>query len=250
MPPVPPFFGSRGSESGSRSGSGRGGGGSGRFGAPPFFGSGQTGPSQRRQQQQPQRARPSPNNGNSNPYNLLGPGTRVVARGLVGATHLNGRAGTVLRYRPEIRRYDVKLDADISDYIATGEGTAPVAMRPENLLQTAKVKVRGLRSQPNLNGKQGTVVGYSPERGRYVVRVDSGLLSLSSREVSLRPSNFCIPDGTCVRLEGLRNAPHWNGKYGTVAGWVEGEGGEGDGRYQVSLSRQYAVLVRMENVML
>merc|ERR1712032_1052907 len=99
---------------------------------------------------------------------------------------MNGRRGVVLRYQRESGRYLIRLEADIAGYIS-GENVAPaVAVKPENLLQTTRVRIRGLRSQPSLNGREGTVSAYSDERDRFVVRVGGGVLS-PSREVGLRP---------------------------------------------------------------
>lgn len=190
------------------------------------------------------------NNGNSggNPFNQLRPGTQIVTQNLVSSPHLNRKRGVVLQYQPQSGRYLVQLQSDISSFIA-GD-SSPVAIRPENLLQAAQVRIHGLRSQPGLNGREGTVCAYSSQRNRYVVRVEeSGLLSSSAREISIQPTNIRIPSGTCVRLEGLENASQWNGRYGTIVRWVEAAGG-GPGRYEVCLSRQYGVRVKMENVRL
>jgi hypothetical protein len=125
---------------------------------------------------------------------------------------------------------------------------APVAIRPENLLQTAKVKIQGLRTQPTLNGKEATICAYSRATNRYVVKVDH---LLSAREISLQPTNIRITNGTLIRLEGLQQASQWNGMYGTIICFIEDTSGTaGFGRYEVKLSRQYGVRVKVENVRL
>ena len=175
------------------------------------------------------------------------PGTEVVTHGLVGSPHLNHKRGVVMQYYPHSGRYLIQLESTIPSFIAGN--VAPVAIKPENLLQTTKVKIHGLRSQPNLNGKTGVICAYSKERNRYVVKVD--FLLAPTREVSLQPSNIRIPNGTLVRLEGLQQASQWNGKYGTIARWVESDSGTpGGGRYEIRLSRQYGVRVKMDNVRL
>ena len=181
---------------------------------------------------------------NGNPFNRLRPGTQIITQHLVNAPHLNHQRGAILRYQPQSSRYLVQLQSDIGSFI-TGEA-APVAIKPENLLQTVKVKIHGLTSQRNLNGKEGTVIGYSRERNRYVVKVD--YLFSDSREISLKPTNIRIPNGTCVRLEGLEQASQWNMKYGTIIKWVGDS--NGSQRYEVCLSRQYGVRVKLENVRL
>jgi len=124
------------------------------------------------------------------------------------------------------------------------------AIKPVNLLQTGvKVKIHGLQTQPQLNGKVGTIRGFSRQRQRYIVQLS--VLLCPTREISLQPINIRIGNGMCVRLEGLQRTPQWNGKYGTIVGWVEDDSGtSGSGRYEVRLSRQYAVRVKMENVRL
>ena len=187
-------------------------------------------------------------NSNGNPFNIMRRGTQVTTQNLVNSPHLNGQAGSIVQYQPSTQRYQVQLEASVTKFM-NHNMQGPVAIKPENLLQTPKIKIHGLQSQPNLNGKEGTIIGYSRQRDRYVVEVDY-LLS-PSREISIKPTNIRIPSGTCVRLEGLQRTPQWNGKYGTIVGWVEdGSGTSGSGRYEVCLSRQYAVRVRMENVRL
>ena len=141
-PFVPPFFG------GSRSGSNR----SSRGGTrppfvPPFFGN------------RSQQTGSSPYaNSNGNPFNQIRPETQIITQNLVNSPHLNGQSGIVLHYQRESARYLVKLNerSNISSFIATGEGNAStVAIKPENLLQTIKVKIHGLQSQPRLNGQEG-----------------------------------------------------------------------------------------------
>mmetsp|Transcript_30576 Transcript_30576/g.57904 ORF Transcript_30576/g.57904 Transcript_30576/m.57904 type:complete len:479 (+) Transcript_30576:200-1636(+) len=191
-------------------------------------------------------------NTNTNPFNQIRPGTRIITQHLVNSPHLNGRYGTILHYQTQSSRYLVQLEANISSFIG-GDSTTPVAIKPENLLQTGvKVKIHGLQSQPRLNGKGGTISAYSKERNRYIVQINPSLLSTTApREISIQPINIRIPNGMCVRLEGLQRTPQWNGKYGTIVGWVEDESGmSGSGRYEVRLSRQYAVRVKMENVRL
>mmetsp|Transcript_13260 Transcript_13260/g.28654 ORF Transcript_13260/g.28654 Transcript_13260/m.28654 type:complete len:452 (+) Transcript_13260:52-1407(+) len=190
----------------------------------------------------------SPNrNSNANPFNQIRPGTQIVTQHLVSSPRLNGRHGTIMQYQPQSGRYLVQLEADISTFIV-GDSTAPMAIKPENLLQTGvKVKIHGLQSEPRLNGKEGTICAYSKDRNRYVVQITSLLAPI--REISIQPTNIRIGNGMCVRLEGLQRTPQWNGKYGTIVGWVEDQSGtSGSGRYEVRLSRQYAVRVKMENV--
>jgi hypothetical protein len=227
---VPPFFRTRTS---SNDGTEGGGGTGPSFFAPPFFG----GQSNNRQQV---------HSSNANPFNLLRPGTRVATQNLVRSPHLNHRGGIVLQYQPESARYLVRLESDVVSNFITGNSTAPVSIRPENLLQTSRIKIQGLRTEPRLNGKEGIICSYSIATNRYVVKVSN---LLSTRDISLQPANIRVPNGTLVRLEGLQQASQWNGKYGTVTSFVEdGNGAADSGRYEVRLSRQYGVRVKMDNV--
>ena len=186
------------------------------------------------------------NNSNGNPFNLLREGTQIVTQNLVNSPQLNNQQGIVIQYQPQSSRYLVQLQhTNIGSFI--GGETAPVSVKAENLLQTVKVKVHGLRSQTNFNGKEGTIRSYSRERNRYVVKVN--FLLSDAREISIQTVNMRIPNGTVVRLEGLENASQWNGKYGTIVRFVdEVESGSSSGRYEVCLSRQYGVRVKPDNV--
>ena len=222
---VPPFFGTRTSSNGTDSS------GTALPFTPPFF--------------RNQRSQQQTSSSNANPFNLLRPGTRVVTQNLVQSPHLNCRGGVVLQYQPQSARYLVQLESDNISNSITGN-VAPVAIRPENLLQTSKIKIQGLRTEPSLNGKDATICSYSRATNRYVVKVYN---LLSTREISIQPANIRVPNGTLVRLEGLQQASQWNGKYGTVTNFFEDTNGTaGSGRYEVRLSRQYGVRVKMDNV--
>ena len=251
---------------------GGGGGGGGSFRRMnPFLNNQHAGSSSRssssggRQQQQQQQY-------DLNPYNTLRPGTQVILQNLTRSSHLNKKRGTILQYQAQTLRYLIQLETDTttsfipSPTTYVNNTTLPiVSIKAENLLQPIKVQIVNLRTQPYYNGKVGTITAYSRPINRYVIKIETfSLLSTSSREVSVQLCNIRIPNGTLVRLEGLEHAAQWNGKYGTVARFVEGGlprgggggGGQGTtesvetGRYQVSLSRQYSVLVKVENVRL
>jgi hypothetical protein len=217
-------------------------------------GSSSSGGSGLRQQQQQQQQQQY----DLNPYNTLRPGTQVILQNLARSSHLNKKRGTILQYQAHTLRYLIQLETDMSTSFIP---SPPVSIKAENLLQPVKVQIVNLRSQPHFNGKVGTVTAYVRPINRYVIKIETySLLSTSSREVSVQPCNIRIPNGTIVRLEGLEHASQWNGKYGTIARFVEsglprggGGGGQGtteSGRYQVNLSRQYSVLVKVENVCL
>ena len=182
----------------------------------------------------------SPRFGNapSTGFNTLNAGTAVMTHCLNSA-QMNGKRGVIVQYQPS-GRYLVRLEQNPSLFSAA---SSPVSIKPENLLQTAIVKIFGLTSEPRLNGKEGEVIGYSSARNRYIVQVSS--FFSAQRNLSVKPDNIRIPNGTCVRLQGLSRAVQWNGKYGRLTRWDSSVG-----RYDVKLSRQYSVRVKPENVML
>ena len=170
-------------------------------------------------------------------FNTLNSGTAVMTHSLNSA-QMNGKRGVIVRQQPS-GRYLVRLEQSPSLFSTA----TSVAIKPENLLQTAIVKIFGIRSEPRLNGKEGEVIGYSSARNRYIVQVSS--LFSAQRDLSLKPDNIRIQNGTCVRLQGLSTAVQWNGKYGRLTRWDSSVG-----RYDVQLSRQYSVRVKPNNVML
>ncbi|KAL3800795.1 hypothetical protein HJC23_001632 [Cyclotella cryptica] len=175
---------------------------------------------------------PSDNNdSHEGAFNEIRPGTPVVVQNLVNSPETNGKRGKVHQFQQQTGRYLVKLDSN----------NVTVSLKGENILQIITVKILGLVSQPQFNGREGTICSYNQERNRYVVRV--AYPSSESKEISIKASNIRIPDLSKVRLEGLERQPQWNGRYGTIMKWE-------DGRYHVRLSNMYSVRVKVENVRL
>jgi len=216
-------------------------------------------------------AQSSNNNGVGPPFNEIRQGTPVVTQNLVNSPELNGRHGQIVSFNSSNGRYLVRLQPSTRNQASSSSGgsasATTVAMKPEKLLQMVRVKVHSLQSQPQLNGLDGQIRSYSSERDRYVVRVayidqevfrslppemqlEVSLHPPETRDISVSCNNIRIAVGTHVRLEGLEQRVQWNGKYGRIVKWIDGgEGGDG-GRYEVRLSRQYAVLVKPQNVRL
>lgn len=150
-------------------------------------------------------ARSGSNNNNDThegAFNEIRPGTTVVVQNLVNFPDLNGKRGKVHQYQQHANRYLVKLESN----------NVTVSLKGENILQIITVKILGLVSQPQFNGREGTICSYNTERNRYVVRV--AYLPSESKEISIKASNIRIPDLSKVRLEGLERQPQWNGRYG------------------------------------
>ena len=136
-------------------------------------------------------------------FNQIRSGTPVAIQDLVNSSHshLNGQRGKVQQFDAQAGRYVVKVDST----------NVTVSLKPENIVQTLKVKILGLISQPQFNGQEGTIVSYNKERNRYTVRVT---LPSEIKEISIKNANIRIPDLAKVRLEGLESQPQWNGRYG------------------------------------
>ena len=80
-------------------------------------------------------------------------------------------------------------------------------------------RIMGLTSRPELNGKEGIVVGFA--NGRYCLNLDrDGGVPASSTQplvsVRVKPKNFALAPGTAVIVEGLGSQLEWNGKRGLV----------------------------------
>mmetsp|Transcript_24545 Transcript_24545/g.52114 ORF Transcript_24545/g.52114 Transcript_24545/m.52114 type:complete len:469 (-) Transcript_24545:17-1423(-) len=189
----------------------------------------------------PRRTEFSSNTTASNPshteFNTFPNGTPVILRNLVNSSHLNGKEGKILRYLPTSASYLVQLDSG---------SQSPVAVKQDNILQQVKITIRGIQSQPHLNGRAAIVCSHDRERNRYIVKFTrlSSIGTGCNREISIQPCNMHIPEGTTVRLEGLTRHSQWNGKWGKVVRLDD------DGRYEVRISRLYSVRVKMENVRL
>ncbi|KAL7472019.1 hypothetical protein ACHAXS_012334 [Conticribra weissflogii] len=189
----------------------------------------------------PRSTEHSSNTAGTNPthteFNTFPNGTPVILRNLVNSSHLNGKEGKILRYLPTSASYLVQLDS---------ETNSPIAVKQDNLLQQVKITIRGIQSQPHLNGRAAIVCSHDYERNRYIVKFTrlSSIGTGCNREISVKPSNMHIPEGTTVRLEGLTRNSQWNGKWGKVVRLDD------DGRYEVRLSRLYSVRVKTENVRL
>ena len=135
-------------------------------------------------------------------FNQIRPGTQIVIQDLVTSPNLNRQRGKVQGFNQQTGRYLINVDSN----------NMTVFLKPENVLQIITVKILGLVSQPQFNGREGTIVSYNKERNRYVVRV--AYLPNETKEISIKACNIRIPDLSKVRLEGLENQSQWNGRYG------------------------------------
>jgi hemerythrin len=88
------------------------------------------------------------------------------------------------------------------------------------------VAVKGIASQPQLNGQTGVLRPYLEAKGRWQVELDSGELK------SLKPSNLSalFRAGDSVTVKGIVSQPQLNGQTGVLRSFLEAKG-----RWQVEL---------------
>lgn len=161
-------------------------------------------------------------------YDAIPPGTIVSLKGLQSQPERNGDRGEVSEFDEQAGRYVVYLE-DSDEYLR---------VKPSNLLQHVHVRLHGLSSQASWNGKRGTIVAWSDHKERYNIHVmDIGKI------VSLKPANVVLENGTVGMIVGLQSKPELNGKHGTIKGF-----NEGTGRYDVQLSADQILRLKLENV--
>eukprot|EP00300_Choanocystis_sp_HF-7_P037328 c53420_g1_i1.p1 GENE.c53420_g1_i1~~c53420_g1_i1.p1 ORF type:complete len:356 (+),score=67.05 c53420_g1_i1:53-1120(+) len=159
----------------------------------------------------------------------LPPHTPVRLINLPSHSRMNNMTGRVVRFLPAQQRYTVQIDHSDEQF----------SIRPVNLqLLDVAVCIDGLASEPSLNGKSGTVVGFNEDSGRYCVSVDSKI-------VALKPQNVLIPEGCLVRVEGLASAAQHNGKIGLVAALHPTTG-----RYEIRFDDGSGIFVKPDNIRL
>ena len=163
-------------------------------------------------------------------YDQIPRGTIVSLKDLVNKAEYNGDRGVVKQYVPQSKRYVVELE----------DSEETLSVKPENLLQHVHVTIHDIQSQPELNGKTGTVITWCPEKERYSIYVAS-----LKKVVSLKPGNVVLQTGVVARLNGLSSKPELNGKWGTIKDWNR----EGN-KYDVQLSESQIIRVKVENMIL
>jgi hypothetical protein len=157
--------------------------------------------------------------------------SRVVLSGLQSQPQLNGQCGTIQQWEDSAQRYTVVLESS----------GLPIALRPQNVHQTAQVTLQGpLASRSDLVGAQGTIVGWDEARQRYQVQ-----LAQTGTTISVKPLNVILPINTRVCVRNLRNANSvkFNGQFGTIRDYDAQAG-----RYVVEMGLENAMLrVRASN---
>lgn len=160
-------------------------------------------------------------------YDSIPSDTVVSLKGLVSQPERNGDRGVVLQYNPQNGRYVVLEDTDET-----------MSVKPSNLLQHVKVRLYGIESKPEFNGKTGTIIAWSQQKERYSIYVSS-----LRKPVSLRPTNVVLNNGTVGMIQGLQSKPELNGKWGTIKEWIRDAG-----RYNVQISQSSIIKIKLENI--
>jgi curved DNA-binding protein CbpA len=161
-------------------------------------------------------------------YNTIRPGTVVSLKGLVNAPERNGDQGVVKAYNPQNGRYIIVLE----------ESDETMSVKASNLLQHVHVKIHDVKSQPELNGKTGTIVTWVDSKERYNIHVFA-----LKKVVSLRPGNVILENGTVGRIVGLKSKPELNDKWGTIKEWIRESN-----KYDIQLSSSQVIRIKVENI--
>lgn len=152
-------------------------------------------------------------------------GQRVVVHGLKTAQH-NGKLGTIAGFDESKQRYVVQMQ--------DGE---TMALKVSNLQQMVDgVRIHGLASKPEWNGKTGTIIMFNPENDRYQVKLGSDGVA------ALKPANVILPNGTRVKVSGLNSAAQYNGRWGQVESFDSSSG-----RYNVKMAGDKVLALKSDN---
>lgn len=162
-------------------------------------------------------------------YDVIPRGTIASLKDLVTKAEYNGDRGVVKKYVPLSKRYVIELE----------DSEETMSVKPENLLQHVHVTVHDILSQPELNGKTGTVITWCPTKGRYNIYV-----AALKKVFSLKPGNVVLETGVVARVNGL-SRPELNGKWGTIKDWIKDSN-----KYDVQLSASQIIRVKSENMIL
>jgi len=161
-------------------------------------------------------------------YDAIPRGTLVTLKGLLSAAHLNGDRGTIQQYIRSSGRYVVELE----------DSEETLSVKASNLLQHVQMRVHGIGSRPELNGKTGTVIAWNPTSERYSIYVMT-----VEQTMSLKPGSVVFVTGTVGQIAGLESKPELNGKWGTIIDWIQDTN-----KYDLQLSASKIIRIKVENL--
>jgi len=158
-------------------------------------------------------------------YNAIPSGTVVSLKGLVSAPERNGDRGVINQFIESSGRYIIMIE-DSED---------TMSVKPSNLLQHIRVQIHEIQSQPELNGKTGTIIAWNEAKERYNIYVVA-----LKKIVSLKTGNLILDVGTVAQVT-LPSRRELNGKWGTIKKWIKESN-----KYDVQLSAQHIIRVKTE----
>lgn len=161
-------------------------------------------------------------------FNHIPAGTVVSLKGLVNAADRNGDRGMVQQFNPSTSRYIVQLE----------DSNETMSVKPSNLLQHPSVTIHDVKSQPQLNGKSGSIMAWDVHKSRYNIYI-----SVLRKVVSLKAGNIVLPNGTVGQITGIVAKPELNGKWGAVKNWIRETN-----KYDIQLSAKQTIRIKTENV--
>eukprot|EP00913_Durusdinium_trenchii_P007348 g6907.t1 len=116
-------------------------------------------------------------------------GPRVIFRNGGGQSP---KALKIVSWDDSKGRYEVEVDA----------GDTTLSLKPQNITQTCSVRIVGIESKPELNGKSGQLLSFDKGQNRYTVRLNEKLEG-GKDVLGLQPSNVILPKGTRVVVANL-----------------------------------------------
>jgi hypothetical protein len=141
-------------------------------------------------------------------------GSRVRVDGLVSKPEMNGRTGVICGiFNAHTGRWTVELDDDDGSSSRTQIAirpcnlkvtpNAPIPQLPEvhssskpitaELREGSRVRVDGLVSKPEMNGRTGVICGiFNAHTGRWTVELDDDDGSSSRTQIAIRPCNLKV----------------------------------------------------------
>mmetsp|Transcript_46017 Transcript_46017/g.103343 ORF Transcript_46017/g.103343 Transcript_46017/m.103343 type:complete len:632 (+) Transcript_46017:165-2060(+) len=157
--------------------------------------------------------------------------TAVVIHGLEKAAEHNSKPGKIIGWDDGKGRYEVEVDS----------GETTLSLKPQNLTQTCTVKIVGIESQPELNGRSGQILSFDRGSGRYTLRLKERLPS-GRDAIGVQPANVTLPKGTRVVVANL-GKEEFNGQMANIT-----EVDEDASRYTVACQNGKNIKIKFENV--
>jgi hypothetical protein len=160
-------------------------------------------------------------------------GTLISFHGLKSIAHLNGTRGHVYDFDSTKERYDVCDVINKTRHL----------VKFENIKQHPEVKIEGLQSRKDLNGKKGLVLEFDKHKERWLIQVDQ-------ESVSLKRDNVVFLHGTFCKIVGLRSKTELNNEYATIRWKVDPADTlkKDQVRYDLHLANGDTVRVKPENI--